>query len=99
MGLFALIRFGAIAGCIQLAFGAPTPEVITAPQIRHVLPPDIAIKAPILPRANASCTNSATFRNCWAGGFDITTDSETSYPVTGKTVSVCSYILPLIHGC
>lgn len=37
---------------------------------------------------NPSCTNGPTSRGCWGGGFDINTDSETSWPTTGKTRSV-----------
>jgi hypothetical protein len=58
----------------------------------------------ILPRANSTssaststatatdstCTNSASARSCWGDGFDIDTDSDLSWPVTGNTVSVCA---------
>jgi hypothetical protein len=35
------------------------------------------------------CINGPSTRQCWGGGYSITTDSETEWPVTRRTVSVC----------
>ncbi|RDW88368.1 hypothetical protein BP6252_00400 [Coleophoma cylindrospora] len=51
--------------------------------------------AAVLPRheirdvatASPGCTNGPNSRQCWTDSFSIATDSETSWPVTGKTVS------------
>ena len=43
---------------------------------------------PPLP-VNPFCINGPSTRQCWGGGYSITTDSETQWPVTGRTVSVC----------
>jgi hypothetical protein len=34
------------------------------------------------------CNNTPTSRSCWGSGFDINTDTETSWPNTGHTVVV-----------
>ena len=36
----------------------------------------------------SNCANTPTTRSCWSNGFDISTDSESSWPVTGVTVAV-----------
>ena len=52
--------------------------------------PDTKTPAPS-PRSpvDPSCINGPSTRQCWGGGYSITTDSETEWPVTGRTVSVC----------
>ncbi|KAI5366534.1 putative multicopper oxidase, type 1, carbohydrate binding module family 20, cupredoxin [Septoria linicola] len=35
----------------------------------------------------ATCTNGPDSRGCWNGGFDIDTDFDQDWPVTGRTVS------------
>ncbi|KAH6682996.1 laccase [Halenospora varia] len=37
--------------------------------------------------ADSACSNTPFTRQCWGGGFSIATDYDTSWPVTGKTVS------------
>lgn len=34
------------------------------------------------------CSHGPTNRRCWTDGFDISTDFDQSFPVTGKTVEV-----------
>jgi hypothetical protein len=44
---------------------------------------------PYRPPVDPFCINGPSTRQCWGGGYSITTDSETEWPVTRKTVSVC----------
>ena len=37
---------------------------------------------------NASCTNQPSSRQCWDAGFDIETDVDKTWPVTGRTAYV-----------
>jgi len=37
-----------------------------------------------------TCTHGPTNRGCWTSGFSINTDQYTSWPNTGRTVTVCT---------
>lgn len=37
--------------------------------------------------ARSQCSNSASNRQCWDGVYDVGTDVDQEYPVTGKTVT------------
>ncbi|KAF2864483.1 carbohydrate-binding module family 20 [Piedraia hortae CBS 480.64] len=37
--------------------------------------------------STATCTHSASRRDCWSKGFDINTDFDSNWPKTGRTVS------------
>lgn len=39
-------------------------------------------------RQTAACTHGPTNRGCWTSGFSINTDQYTSWPNTGRTVTV-----------
>lgn len=38
--------------------------------------------------SSQGCTNQASSRQCWGGGFDVGTDVDWSWPDTGRTVDV-----------
>lgn len=35
----------------------------------------------------ATCTNAPDSRNCWYGGYDVSTDFDNQFPTTGRTVT------------
>ena len=90
MGFSPVVRFGVIAACLRCACSVPTPGLIYSPNVRPATRPlGTPVTLPILARANTSCTNSPASRKCWGGGYDINTDLELSWPVTGNTRTVC----------
>ncbi|OCL02255.1 laccase-like multicopper oxidase [Glonium stellatum] len=50
-------------------------------------PPNLLPKSDTDLAERATCTNTATTRNCWTSGFDINTNYYNSWPNTGVTVN------------
>ena len=44
-------------------------------------------------RGSSSCQNTAENRGCWGDGFDINTDTTTTWPNTGNVVKVRIVVL------
>jgi len=73
----------------QLAVGRPTVDILTPITPHRVHEQSVRHNAhtPLFSSRSTNCTHSSTDRACWSNGFDISTDSEKSWPNTGKTVS------------
>lgn len=98
MGKIPILRIGAVAGCVQLAMGAPLSgigavfDALFSHERQHSgAHASPAKRSPTSTDAattiDGNCANTASTRQCWGGGYYIGTDSETSWPNTGVTRS------------
>lgn len=61
--------------------------VVRAPDATSTATSTSATKTSTSSATPATCTNASNSRRCWSEGFDIDTDFDQTWPVTGRTVS------------
>lgn len=88
MGVLSLVHIIIATACVQSTYAVPAYGSASSPPYGRIMSPGGALKRQSSSGMNASCTYGPTSRNCWSEGYDISTDSETSWPVTGVTKSV-----------
>ncbi|KAF2400757.1 hypothetical protein EJ06DRAFT_542895 [Trichodelitschia bisporula] len=68
----------AVAGLLTLVNSALCSELQT---------PTSSTSATATPKTDSNCANGPLTRGCWGNGFSISTDFDTKWPTTGRTVS------------
>ena len=79
-----------IACLIQFSFSAALPNAGILSANEDLLPradPSTSASATTTQPPDSACTNGPFTRACWSDGFSISTNYDTTWPVTGRTVS------------